>query len=174
MALQVWRSCAKTCMWTLLIARLARCSFNAHDLLLLTTVAFQVLLLAWKMGAQRMGFFSRSEFQQGAQVSCNAARTASMPSSLPHQKPACPRTMLLLLAVKQPLCMTASDTAGLQNVLANLQHGCCAGLRILAAHDVASLKAALDQLAMRVGNDPESFQDFYQFAFKFCLTVSMQ
>ena len=28
----------------------------------------QVLLLAWKMGAQQMGFFSRSEFEQGVQV----------------------------------------------------------------------------------------------------------
>lgn len=28
----------------------------------------QVLLLAWKMGAQQMGFFSKSEFEQGLQA----------------------------------------------------------------------------------------------------------
>lgn len=72
----------------------------------------KVLLLAWKMGAQQMGFFSRSEFDQG--------------------------------------------------------------LRALNAHDVPSLKTALDQVAIKVDNDPDVFQNFYQFAFKFCLTEPRQ
>lgn len=49
---------------------------------------------------------------------------------------------------------------------------CTAGLRALSAHDIASLKAGLTQVAIRVDNDTDAFQDFYQFAFKFCLTVS--
>lgn len=47
-----------------------------------------------------------------------------------------------------------------------------AGLRNLDAHDIASLKTGLSQTAIRVDNDTDAFQDFYQFAFKFCLTVS--
>lgn len=46
-----------------------------------------------------------------------------------------------------------------------------AGLRALNAHDVPSLKTAIDQVAIKVDNDPDVFQNFYQFAFKFCLTV---
>ncbi|KAL3148790.1 hypothetical protein ABBQ38_014198 [Trebouxia sp. C0009 RCD-2024] len=69
----------------------------------------KVLLLAWKMGAQQMGFFSKSEFEQG--------------------------------------------------------------LRLLSAHDLPTLKASLNQVAIKVDNDPDIFQSFYQFAFKFCLTV---
>lgn len=50
---------------------------------------------------------------------------------------------------------------------------CCnvAGLRVLSAHDVHTLKASLDQVAIKVDNDPDVFQSFYQFAFKYCLTV---
>ena len=48
-----------------------------------------------------------------------------------------------------------------------------AGLRVLDAHDIASLKTGLSQTAIRVDNDADAFQDFYQFAFKFCLTVSL-
>ena len=33
-----------------------------------SSLALQVLLLAWKMGAQRMGYFSRSEFESGARA----------------------------------------------------------------------------------------------------------
>lgn len=32
------------------------------------SLALQVLLLAWKMGAQRMGYFSCSEFESGARA----------------------------------------------------------------------------------------------------------
>ena len=45
------------------------------------------------------------------------------------------------------------------------------GLRVLNAHDVQTLKASLNQTAIKVDNDPDVFQSFYQFAFKFCLTV---
>ncbi|DBA81092.1 TPA: hypothetical protein ACH3X2_007066 [Trebouxia sp. C0005] len=72
----------------------------------------KVLLMAWKMGAQQMGFFSRSEFEQG--------------------------------------------------------------LRVLNANDVHTLKASLEQVAIKVDNDPDVFQSFYQFAFKFCLTEPRQ
>lgn len=72
----------------------------------------KVLLLAWKMGAQQMGFFSRPEFEHGMQA--------------------------------------------------------------LNAFDVPSLKASLDQVAVRVDNDPDVYQSFYQFAFKFCLTEPRQ
>ena len=46
-----------------------------------------------------------------------------------------------------------------------------AGLRVLNAHDVQTVKAGLDQVAIKVDNDPDVFQSFYQFAFKYCLTV---
>ena len=52
-----------------------------------------------------------------------------------------------------------------------LNDGVPAGLRALNAHDVPTLKAGLDQVAIQVDNDPDVFQNFYQFAFKFCLTV---
>lgn len=48
---------------------------------------------------------------------------------------------------------------------------CCPGLRLLSAHDLPTLKASLNQVAIKVDNDPDVFQSFYQFAFKFCLTV---
>lgn len=38
-------------------------------------LALQVLLLAWKMGAKRMGFFSRDEFRRGA--ACSTIATAA-------------------------------------------------------------------------------------------------
>ena len=47
-----------------------------------------------------------------------------------------------------------------------------AGLRVLNANDVHTLKNSLEQVAIKVDNDPDVFQSFYQFAFKFCLTVS--
>lgn len=42
----------------------------------------QVLLLAWKMGAQRMGFFSREEFVRGVKQ-LNAATLDKLRKSLP-------------------------------------------------------------------------------------------
>lgn len=48
---------------------------------------------------------------------------------------------------------------------------CRPGLRLLSAHDLPTLKASLNQVAIKVDNDPDIFQSFYQFAFKFCLTV---
>ncbi|KAK9829071.1 hypothetical protein WJX72_003754 [[Myrmecia] bisecta] len=71
----------------------------------------KVLLLAWRMGAQRMGFFTREEFLQG--------------------------------------------------------------LKALKAPDLAKLKKALNGLDGAVSS-PEDFQDFYQFAFRFCLTEPRQ
>ena len=48
----------------------------------------------------------------------------------------------------------------------------CLGLQLLSAHDLPTLKSSLNQVAIKVDNDPDVFQSFYQFAFKFCLTVS--
>lgn len=82
-----------------------------------------------------MGFFSRSEFDQGSQI---WKQLASVYCVLPI----------------------------------SLSTHCRSGLRLLSAHDVPSLKASLNQVAIKVDNDPDVFQSFYQFAFKFCLTVS--
>jgi DCN1-like protein 4/5 len=72
----------------------------------------RVLLLAWKMGAQRMGFFTRQEFEQG--------------------------------------------------------------MRLLRAKDMKSLATALDGVEDDVESDPDTFQNFYLFAFQFCLTEPRQ
>ena len=45
-------------------------------------------------------------------------------------------------------------------------------MQLLSAHDLPTLKSNLNQVAIKVDNDPDVFQSFYQFAFKFCLTVS--
>lgn len=47
------------------------------------------------------------------------------------------------------------------------------GLQLLSAHDLPTLKSSLNQVAIKVDNDPDVFQSFYNFAFKFCLTVSV-
>ena len=46
-------------------------------------------------------------------------------------------------------------------------------MRVLNAHDVSTLKSSLDEVAIKIDHDPDVFQSFYQFAFKFCLTVGI-
>lgn len=48
-----------------------------------------------------------------------------------------------------------------------------AGLAGLKVTTLDKLKKALPGLEEEVASDPDAFQDFYMFAFRFCLTVSL-
>ena len=74
--------------------------------------ALQVLLLAWKMGAQRMGYFSRSEFESGARAlkayDAKAMRRAALAL---EDEVASPSALLAFATFAFKFCLTVRGLA---------------------------------------------------------------
>ena len=79
----------------------------------------QVLLMAWKMGAQRMGYFSRSEFESGARAlkayDAKAMRRAALAL---EDEVAAPSALLAFATFAFKFCLTVRSPPSAPAVLA--------------------------------------------------------
>lgn len=82
-----------------------------------TSDALQVLLLAWKMGAQRMGYFSRSEFEGGARtLKAHDAKALRRAALALEDEVAAPSALLAFATFAFKFCLTVRG----------LERTCCA------------------------------------------------